>query len=96
MTDPRRPEGGYRGALPPRGDALARPWVVAVIAIFLLIFVLTFAGLPSKLFVEPTPFPVFPSASASGLPSVSGAPSASGEASSSQEPSGSQEPSASP
>jgi hypothetical protein len=39
---------GYRGALPPRNDALAAPWVIAVIAIFLLIFLLAFLGFPSK------------------------------------------------
>ena len=33
---------GYRGALPPRNDALARPWVIAVIAIGL--FFLTGVG----------------------------------------------------
>ena len=27
---------GYRGALPERNDALARPWVITVIAIFML------------------------------------------------------------
>jgi hypothetical protein len=98
MTEPRRTEGGYRGALPARQDALARPWTLAVIAIFLLIFALTFAGLPSRLFVEPTPIPVFPSPSASGAPSVSGsgAPSASPEASGSEAPSGSEEPSVAP
>lgn len=88
MTDARRPEagGGYRGALPPRHDALARPWVLAVLAIFLLMFVLTLAGYPSKLFVEPTPGPT---PSFSLAPSGSAAPSASG----SEEPA---EPSASP
>ena len=91
MTDARRPEGGYRGALPARQDALARPWVVAVIAIFVLIFVLALAGVPSRLFAEPTPLPV---PSASGIPSF--APSVSGEPSASGEPSGSGEPSASP
>ncbi|HYM52157.1 MAG TPA: hypothetical protein VEW45_01575 [Candidatus Dormibacteraeota bacterium] len=96
MTDPRRTEGGYRGALPARQDGLARPWIVAVIAIFLLIFVFAFAGLPSRLFVEPTPMPVFPSASASGAPSASGGPSASEEASGSEQASSSGEPSASP
>jgi hypothetical protein len=78
MTNPRRPEGGYRGALPPRQDTLARPWVVAVIAIFLLIFVLAIAGLPSRLIAEPSPNPSGgPSASASGGPAVSGQPSGS-------------------
>jgi hypothetical protein len=95
MTDPRRPAGGYRGALPPRQDALARPWVLAVITIFALMFVLSLAGLPSSLLVEPTPIPVFPSAS--GAASGTGAPSGSAEASASgsDEQSGSDEPSGS-
>jgi hypothetical protein len=67
MTDQQRP-GGYRGALPPRNDALARPWVVIVIAAFLLMIVLAFAGFPSSL---------FPSASASPRASSSLSPSAS-------------------
>jgi len=86
MTDARRPEGGYRGALPPRQDELARPWVVIVFVIFVLIFVLSFLGFPSKLFVEPSPSP---SPSFSLSPSASAAPSASGSGES-------QEPSASP
>lgn len=78
MTDPRRPEGGYRGALPPRDDSLARPWVIVVFAIFVLIFALSFAGFPSRLFTEPSPEPS-PSMVPSGsvAPSVPGAPSAS-------------------
>lgn len=78
MTNARRPEGGYRGALPPRQDTLARPWVVAVIAIFLLIFVLAIAGLPSRFIAEPSPnLSGAPSASASGGPAASGQPSGS-------------------
>ena len=53
---------GYRGALPERNDALARPWVIAVIAIFVLIFVLAALGFPSK---------AFPRQSAAPLPSGS-------------------------
>lgn len=68
MTDQQRP-GGYRGALPPRNDALARPWVLIVIIIFLLMFVLAFMGFPSSL---------FPRASGSPRPSVSLSPLASG------------------
>lgn len=64
---------GYRGALPERTDRLARPWVIAVIAIFLLMIVLSIAGLPSRLTSEPTPVPL-PSVNA---PSGSAAPSAS-------------------
>ena len=56
MTE--RPSG-YRGALPTRNDALAKPWVIAVIVIFLLIFVLAALGFPSKAFprssAEPRP-----------------------------------------
>jgi len=45
MTDQRRggsargdqaPAPGYRGALPPRSDTLARPWVVIVLVIVVL------------------------------------------------------------
>lgn len=79
----RQTEGGYRGALPPRQDRLAAPWVVAVIAIFLLMIVLSFVGLPSAIFPEATPSPL-PSvaasasapASAGGSASESSAPSA--------------------
>lgn len=78
MTN-RQNETGYRGALPPRNDRLAAPWVITVIAIFVLMFVLSFLSLPSSLFPGETPIP---------LPSVSV------EASASAEPSGSVEPSA--
>jgi hypothetical protein len=64
---------GYRGALPERVDRLARPWVIAVIAIFLLMIALSIAGLPSRLTPDPTPVPL-PSINA---PSASAAPSAS-------------------
>jgi hypothetical protein len=66
---------GYRGARTPRNDALARPWVLAVIGIFVLMFVLAFLGFPSSLgqqagaSVEPS-FAV-PSGSASGASSAS-------------------------
>ncbi|MDQ6682190.1 MAG: hypothetical protein M3Y88_02835 [Chloroflexota bacterium] len=76
MTQQRR-DPGYRGALPPRRDRLARPWVVTVIALFVLIFVLAFAGIPSRLIPQQTPAPIpsipIPSASGlgSGLPSRS-------------------------
>jgi hypothetical protein len=59
---------GYRGALPERNDALARPWIITVIAIFILIFVLAALGFPSK---------VFPRSSAEPLPSFSFVPSSS-------------------
>lgn len=86
MTDLRRPEGGYRGALPPRQDGLARPWLIVVFALFVLMFALAFAGYPTKLIPEPTPVPVPSVPVPSVLPSGSAAPSVSGSA----------EPSASP
>jgi hypothetical protein len=73
MTDQQRP-GGYRGALPPRNDRLARPWVIIVIAAFLLMFVLAFAGFPSSLFPSTS---ASPRASTSLSPSASVAPSGS-------------------
>jgi hypothetical protein len=73
MTDQQRPSG-YRGALPERHDALARPWVITVVAIFLLMFVLAFVGFPSSL---------LSSASGSPQPSNSLLPSASSAASAS-------------
>jgi hypothetical protein len=74
-----RPEPGYRGALPPRQDALARPWVVIVIGAFVLMFVLSFLGFPSSLLTaQPSQSPV---PSISVAPSASPAPSASAEAS---------------
>jgi hypothetical protein len=73
MTDQQRPSG-YRGALPERRDALARPWVVTVIAIFVLMFVLAAVGFPSSL---------FSSASSSPGASFSLAPSSSSGASTS-------------
>ena len=65
---------GYRGALPPRNDALARPWVLIVTGLFVLVVLLSIAGLPSRFFAEPsqTPIPsVQPSSSFSLLPSGS-------------------------
>lgn len=84
-------EPGYRGSLPPRTDRLAGPWVLAVLAIFALIFVLSFFNYPSKLFAQPTAQPtVVPSLS---LPSQSTSPS---EAVPSGSPSSSVAPSVSP
>ncbi len=86
MTDQRRggstrgdaaPAPGYRGALPPRSDSLARPWVLIVLGIVVLIFALSFANVPTTLFPSPTPSPL-PSASASVAPSASGSATASG------------------
>jgi hypothetical protein len=73
MTDkPRDP--GYRGSLPPRVDRLARPWVLTVIGMFVLIFVLALAGIPSRLIPQPSavPLPSVPAPSASVAPSGSG------------------------
>ena len=72
MTDkPRDP--GYRGSLPPRVDHLARPWVLTVLAAFILILVLALAGIPTRLIPEPTavPLPSVPAPSASVSPSGS-------------------------
>ena len=90
MTEQR--PSGYRGALPTRTDTIARPWVLAVVAIFVLMFVLAFLGFPSSLLPEPSgsPNPSF------GLsPSTSAAPSASEGASPSEEASASEEASTS-
>ena len=84
MTDQR--PSGYRGALPTRNDTIARPWVLAVVVIFVLMFVLAFLGFPSSLFPEPSGAP---NPSSSLLPSGSAAPSASGDASASEEASAS-------
>jgi hypothetical protein len=73
-SGPERPPG-YRGALPPRTDSLARIWIAAVAAVLVLIFVLPFFGIPSRLFPEPTavPIPSVPVASGSleAVPSAS-------------------------
>jgi hypothetical protein len=73
--DPRAArQPGYRGSLPPRDDALARPWVLIVVAIFILVLVLAFIGFPSKLTPKEslTPSPsTEPSASFTLLPSSS-------------------------
>ena len=85
MTDLRRPEGGYRGALPPRQDTLARPWVIVVLAIFVLIFALAFAGYPTNLITEP-PTATTPASAPSVAPSASAAPSVSGSGEASASP----------
>jgi uncharacterized membrane protein len=69
MTQPPRAPG-YRGTLPPRNDRLAVPWVITVVAVFVLVFVLAFAGIPSKLFATPSASP-----GSSIVPSSSAAPS---------------------
>ena len=98
-NEPKR-DPGYRGALPTRNDRLARPWLIAVIAIFVAIFVLSFLEIPSRFVPEPTPLPVpsipVPSASESASPSVgpsdSGSPEASGSGSPDASPSESPSP----
>ena len=75
-NDPKR-EPGYRGSLPPREDRLARPWILAVLGIFVLVIVLSVAGIPSRFIPDPTPVPLpslapIPSESASPSGSVSG------------------------
>jgi hypothetical protein len=77
-TTPRTDKSpGYRGALPPRNDVLARTWVAIVGLVLILVFVLPLLDIPSSLFPEPTevPIPSIPVPSASGsldaLPSES-------------------------
>ena len=99
-NEPKR-DPGYRGALPTRNDRLARPWVIAVIAIFVAIFVLSFLEIPSRFTPEPTPipvpsFPATPSPSGSGSPSVAPSDSGSPEASGSGSPDASASESPSP
>lgn len=86
---PTESASGYRGALPPRNDWLARGWVLAVIAIFLAMFALAALSVPSVLFPEPTPEPIpsaTPGPSGSAEPSGSATPSESAEASESPSP----------
>lgn len=90
-NDPAR-SPGYRGALPPREDRLARPWILLVLAAFVLILVLSVLGVPSRFIPEPTPVPL-PSVPA---PSASVEPSTSASASASASPSASEEASPSP
>jgi cytoskeletal protein RodZ len=85
-------EPGYRGSLPSREDRLARPWILTVLGIFVLVLVLSIAGIPSRFIPDPTPVPLpslpasisaepSPSASASEPPSESPSASASESAS---------------
>ena len=100
-TSPSEP--GYRGALPSREDRLARPWILTVIGIFVLVIVLSILGVPSRFIPDPTPVPLpslpasssagaSPSASASASESESESASASAEASASASPSASATP----
>lgn len=73
---PREP--GYRGSLPPRQDRLAKPWLMIVAGIFVLIIVLSIAGIPSSLIPDPTPVPT---------PIAPPTPSAEASASAAEEPS---------
>jgi cytoskeletal protein RodZ len=93
-TDPKR-EPGYRGSLPPRQDRLAKPWILTVAGIFVLIIVLSIAGVPSAFFPDPTPLPT-PVATPSPSADASAEASESPDASESAEPSDSAEPSGSP
>ena len=82
-SDPQKPSG-YRGALPERNDTLARPWILAVIGILVLIFVLSALEVPSRFLPEPTPVPspsIGPVESSSAEPSADGSAGASDEAS---------------
>lgn len=84
---------GYRGALPPRGERLARVWVVIVILGFAFMFVLAALNVPSVLFPEPTPVPI---PSLGPAPSESSAPTGSPDESGSASPAVSPAPSGSP
>jgi hypothetical protein len=84
------PEPGYRGSLPTREDRLARAWILAVIAIFVLVILLSALSIPSRFVPEPTEIPL-PS-----LPTVSESPSASPTESPSESPAASPSESASP
>ncbi|MBA2633098.1 MAG: hypothetical protein H0U86_08890 [Chloroflexi bacterium] len=95
------PEPGYRGALPSREDRLARPWILAVLGIFVLVIVLSVLGVPSRFIPDPTPVPLpsLPaSTSAEASPSASASESASESASASpsESASASDSPAASP
>lgn len=89
---------GFRGALPPRGERLARVWVAIVILGFASMFVLAALNVPSVLFPEPTPIPIpsVPAPSATESPVPSGSPAASGPGAGSASPSVSGSPSPTP
>lgn len=90
-TEPTR-EPGYRGSLPPRQDRLAKPWLMIVAGIFVLIILLSIAGVPSRFIPDPTPIPTpistpAPSVDASASASEEASPSAEASAAESVEPS---------
>jgi hypothetical protein len=85
-----RAEPGYRGALPTREDRLARPWILTVAGIFVLVFALSVLGVPSRFFPAPSEIPL------SSLPPASGSVAPSASASESVAPSASASASASP
>jgi cytoskeletal protein RodZ len=103
-NDPQKPTG-YRGALPERTDTLAKPWILGVIGIFVLVLVLSALEVPSRFIPDPTPLPtpsVAPSESPSADPSAdpsagdSADPSAEASSDASAAPSESAAASASP
>lgn len=67
---------GYRGSLPPRTDRMALPWLVTVVAVFVLVFVLALLNIPSR-FLSSTTLEPSASISPSGSALPSGIPSAS-------------------
>ena len=81
-----RNEPGYRGSLPTRDDRLARPWLLTILGIFVLVIVLSIAGIPSRLIPDPSPVPL-PStpASTSAEPSADVEPSPSAASDSASE-----------
>ena len=89
-------EPGYRGALPSRQDRLARPWILTVLGIFVLVIVLSVLGIPSRFIPDPTPVPLPSLPASSSEPSPSASPSGSESASPSASGSSSASPSASP
>ena len=85
-------EPGYRGSLPTRDDRLARPWILSVLGIFLLVIALSVAGIPSRFIPDPTPLPLpsLPTISESAEPSASESASAEPSESESASPSSSE------
>lgn len=83
-------EPGYRGALPPRNDTLARPWILIVAAALLLMFVLSALSIPSRFVVQPSPSPTaVPTAPATATPSAPATATPTAAATATPAPSGS-------